>query len=544
LLIALCVAALLSEQEQELYLDIQIQATKSTEIRVFFDSGRNFRPEESSSRKLAGSEVSRNLRFLLPQNGVKRVRIDFERPADAVIISRISLVDVLRATHQILDLEGLRPNHDIQNIAWLNNEALISASGSDPQLVLSLEDRTRARWTIHPGLVLSLTFLCYPLLWMVIRLFFRTPFGVHYQDSRVRLAHPCPGTFSSPLHQVLLWVGIIFWCAFAANGLLDDHGRRLVKEVENKQNVYRPEHVATEVWLARRDGLRIRAMVYLPSGQAGPYPALLLLHGNYPQGQQYPLYPVLANELAGAGYLVMTIDFAGYGRSDDPFAADSPRDVSLEQETRAALSFLEAHPDVQSECIGVIGHSMGADPALIVGLQADSAATIIAIGPPRRVQERFYSPADLGFFWNWAVQIGQRQYGRDHFPFWYDKTRWANDILARDMVYQLPVLTCFQHKPVLFIDAEREPLADLRYLSSYVRRCTFPKGYATLTKADHDCNVRSQGGQIIYDPGTMAQLVDVIDTWCRETMRGRPDWSDYLRNSLRWLFARNRFVID
>ena len=184
----------------------------------------------------------------------------------------------------------------------------------------------------------------------------------------------------------------------------------------------------------------------------------------------------------------------------------------------------------------MIGHSMGADPALRVGLRNPHVGVISLLGPPRRVWERFHTAADIDFFWNWAIQVGQKQYNRDEFPAWYGKEQWRQDILRRDMALVLPRLTGWRHKPVLFVDGTREPMQDRIFLDNYVRRISFPKRYVTLNGVDHNSNVRLQGGEIWYEEAVMDQSVAVLDEWYQTYASGRPALLDSGRNLLRWLF--------
>ncbi len=110
------------------------------------------------------------------------------------------------------------------------------------------------------------------------------------------------------------------------------------------------------------------------------------------------------------------------------------------------------------------------------------------------------------------------------------------------MIFTLPYLSQLHHKPVLFIDGEREMNTDKQFLAQYVKTSSHPKRYVTLPKTDHDCNVLSRGKQIFYDPVTMNHLVGTIDEWYQKTKEGAPRWNDYIRNLLRLLFSTNRFV--
>jgi predicted acyl esterase len=69
---------------------------------------------------------------------------------------------------------------------------------------------------------------------------------------------------------------------------------------------------AQEVTVVRDDGLKLAASVYT-EGAAERRPAIVLLHGNTHRGRRLPLYKVLASRLAERGYVVLTLDRAGFG---------------------------------------------------------------------------------------------------------------------------------------------------------------------------------------------------------------------------------------
>lgn len=543
LLVSLLISAgfvtFISENEMSYFIDLEIETQRPTTIQVFYDTGKGFSQKFVDKRRLTGNPTSQHLRFMLPLKKTRALRIDFEKPASGIIINNAALVCLKHGSRTSIDLKKLEPLHNIASITLAEERAIISASGPDPQLILPIKP-------IFNGipflsyLWVSVTFMAYPIVWYMYyhcQISLRRPF---FQRKMI-----LPEGRHSAYHWVIICVSALFWILAAVHISLSTGEDALAlpdRTADYAQIPYEKQYINDDILIVREDGLKIRAAIYKPQQGKDPFPAILLLHGNYPQGQSYPLYPVLAQELSNKGYLVMTIDFAGYGSSEDPFARLVATDVNLELETKAAIDHLVQRPDVRPGNIGIIGHSMGADPALRVGARDDAITTIILIGPPRRVQQLFHSPADIGFFWHWAHKVGKEQYGREQFPEWYGKKEWLSDILNRDMLHMLPYLSSFRHKPVLFIDGEREPGSDRQFLSEYFRRCSQPKGYVTLPKANHDCNVKQHGDQVVYDPVTMTQLVGAIDTWYRKTKSGKPGWKDYGRNLLRQLFSTTYFV--
>ena len=531
--------AWISEDDMSSFIDLEIETQEPTAIQIFYDTGDGFSPKFVDTRRLTGKSTSQYLRFMLPLKKTRAVRIDFEKPASRIIINSGTLVCLTHGSRTDIDLKRLKPRHNIESIRLVNQRAVISAAGPDPQLVLPLKPISNGVPFLS-YLWIAVSFMVYPLVWYLFyhyRFSFRRPF---FQRKMIP-----PGRRHGRYHWVLIAVSAFFW-VLAAVHISGSNGEKTLplpeRTAEHTQKPYKNDFIKEDISLAREDGLKISAAIYKPQQEKGPFPALLLLHGNYPQGQSYPLYQVLAQELAHKGYLVMTVDFAGYGSSEDPFARLEATDVTLELETKAALDHLVQQADVQPGSIGIIGHSMGADPALRVGARDAAVKTLILIGPPRRVQQLFHSPADIGFFWYWAHKVGKEQYGREQFPEWYGKKQWLMDILNRDMLHMLPYLSGFRHKPVLFVDGEHEPSPDKQFLSEYFRRCSQPKEYVTLPKANHDCNVTQVGDQIVYDPVTMTQLVWTIDTWYAKTNSGEPDLYDYGRNLLHRLFSVKRLV--
>ena len=541
LIIAIIASYLIPPRPAPLYVDLDIASQAPTTIQVFFDTGNDFNPQQSSSNSLPGRDEPWVLRFKLPNQAVDRIRIDFGEKAEQIVIRKVELFCLETAAEFPLALEDLAPHHDIGSITPDERGLRIQAGGPDPQLVVSVSELFTQRFSLR--LVFLLALLLYPLAWVVVSVTCRY---CNRGNSAGRLADGCPGARSGGMpHKILLGAAAVIMLLtcihfFEMNRRNNAH---LIAEIDHSVVPYTTPFNHVEERIIRPDGLAISSHLYRPESGQTSYPAFLLLHGNYPLGGSYPLYKVLARELADSGFVVMTIDFAGYGKSEDPFANGPETDLTFASETRAALDHLRRIPFVNPDRIGLIGHSMGADLALRVGLGEKEIASMVLIGPPRRVQERFHSPADMGFFWYWANKVRKEQYGVDGFPDWYSRDRWRNDILERDMMHLLPILEKGVHSPLLFIDGELEPSADRRFLADYVSGCGLPRDYITLGKTDHDCNVRMQNGSIYYDPAVMDELVAAIGRHHRQDRNVFSRVKDYFFNSLRALFRPPSFTI-
>jgi dipeptidyl aminopeptidase/acylaminoacyl peptidase len=130
-----------------------------------------------------------------------------------------------------------------------------------------------------------------------------------------------------------------------------------------------PEGVVTrhaDVW---SDGTRISGDLFFPPGfvASEPHPAVLMSHGW--GGVRSHLNQAYAPFIAAAGYVVLTIDYRGWGDSDsrlvikqkEPLETHAVRELvdpfDQTEDIRSALSFLEGEPGVDADRIGLWGSS-------------------------------------------------------------------------------------------------------------------------------------------------------------------------------------------
>jgi pimeloyl-ACP methyl ester carboxylesterase len=118
----------------------------------------------------------------------------------------------------------------------------------------------------------------------------------------------------------------------------------------------------------------VRGTLHLP-GNAGPYPAVLWLHGfGGTRVESHRLFVDGARQLARAGVASLRIDFRGAGESDG-----ETRDMTIAsqiQDARAALGALRTHPNVDSTRLALLGYSLGAAIASQIGDEAGLAAMV------------------------------------------------------------------------------------------------------------------------------------------------------------------------
>ncbi len=266
--------------------------------------------------------------------------------------------------------------------------------------------------------------------------------------------------------------------------------------------------------LKREDGLEIGASVYGTKDE-GVKPGIILLHGNTPLGRKLPFYEVLSTKLAERGYIVITIDFAGFGESGDPFQFNTIEALDSTKEVFAALTYLKSLRNLEEGNISIIGHSGGAEAAIPFGINEDDIKSIVAIGPPRRVRERRTSLEDREYFWERAKKTRKTLYNKD-FPEWYTIDLWQKLSYGREMDSYIDYFSQKGHKPIFLIDGELETEKDRTYLKNYHLKIKEPKRYSTIKNSDHYGNTFMRKGIIFYNKKVIDDLASVIDSWLRK----------------------------
>jgi dienelactone hydrolase len=142
-------------------------------------------------------------------------------------------------------------------------------------------------------------------------------------------------------------------------------------------------------------GQDLAATVFAPSearlaklGLSAPLPGIVYAPGVI---SAQPMYYWFAQDMADAGYLVMTYDLTGQGRSEGYSSDDHPADL------RAALAtfFSSANPlhDLLDESrVGTAGHSLGANAVQVVG---DFGGRVKAISAHSDMQSGYTGNAPL-----------------------------------------------------------------------------------------------------------------------------------------------------
>lgn len=130
---------------------------------------------------------------------------------------------------------------------------------------------------------------------------------------------------------------------------------------------------------------------YFPAAGPGRHPALILLGGS--DGSLREFRNVYARLLAAEGYSVL---YPGYYMTREDNRSFNM--VPLETFDRA-LEWLKGRPEVDGQRIGIIGHSKGAEAALIVASRHPDIKAVVAAMPSDVVWQGFdFNSTDMGKF--------------------------------------------------------------------------------------------------------------------------------------------------
>jgi len=129
-----------------------------------------------------------------------------------------------------------------------------------------------------------------------------------------------------------------------------------------------PQDIAIEA----ADGLTLRGTFY-PASSPGQNPGLLLLHMNGGRRQDWN---DVVPELANSGFAVLTLDMRGHGQSGGSKDWNQAAD-----DLQRAWRYLSEHEEVDSERTAIIGASIGANMALVTGVNEPSIKGVALLSP-------------------------------------------------------------------------------------------------------------------------------------------------------------------
>jgi dienelactone hydrolase len=170
-----------------------------------------------------------------------------------------------------------------------------------------------------------------------------------------------------------------------AMGPLPDDSRKVPLDVKVTDTAEKKGFVRKKLTFAVEKGDRVPAYLFIPTGSTGKLPAVLCLHQTTGIGKGEPAglggKPNLhyALHLAERGYVTLAPDYPSFGDYPYDFAKSDYKSGTMKAiwNNMRAIDLLCSLPEVDTERIGCIGHSLGGhntmftmafDPRIKVGV--------------------------------------------------------------------------------------------------------------------------------------------------------------------------------
>jgi dipeptidyl aminopeptidase/acylaminoacyl peptidase len=286
------------------------------------------------------------------------------------------------------------------------------------------------------------------------------------------------------------------------------------------------------------EGVRLAGDLFLPGDlrpnghRTGEKRAGIVLCHGY-TGVRNLYLPDIARILTGAGYVVLTFDYKGWGDSDGPQSRLAP--YSRVADVQAALSFLAAQQEADPERLGLYGTSYGGATVVFVAaidIRVKCVVSVVGIGNGARWMrsvrhpDEYYDLLDRSA----ADRASRALTGRSEFV-------ERNDILLPDRqsaelaaaarrlvpgaIGRIPleyvddtlgfnpewVVDKIAPRPVLFITSDNDRLVPPEESESLYARAGEPKKLVML---------RGFGHYEVYAGEALRQVMDATLAWYRE----------------------------
>ena len=147
----------------------------------------------------------------------------------------------------------------------------------------------------------------------------------------------------------------------------------------------RPPFPYRSVAVSYRSGEVTLAGTLTQPGGEGPFAAVLLVTGSGPQDRDETIaghkpFLLLADTLTRAGYAVLRVDDRGVGGSSGDLAAATYDELT--RDVLAGVAFLRTQAAVDSQRIGLLGHSEGGYLAPLAARRSEGVAFVILMAGP------------------------------------------------------------------------------------------------------------------------------------------------------------------
>jgi pimeloyl-ACP methyl ester carboxylesterase len=170
-------------------------------------------------------------------------------------------------------------------------------------------------------------------------------------------------------------------------------------------------------------------------------PAVILISGSGPQDRnssilQHQPFWVLADYLSRQGMVVLRVDDRGVGESGGTFAGATSADFATDVE--AAFEYLKKHPRVNSNKVGLMGHSEGGAIAPVVASRNKDVAFVVLLAGPGEQGSKVLAQQNYDLFLQETQSTELANYRRQFFEKIYNTVNQeANKDKGNSAVYAL-----------------------------------------------------------------------------------------------------------
>ncbi|HJR62055.1 MAG TPA: flippase-like domain-containing protein [Gemmatimonadaceae bacterium] len=248
----------------------------------------------------------------------------------------------------------------------------------------------------------------------------------------------------------------------------------------------------------------LAASLWRAADRGAPVPAMVLVHGSH---GPLPLYRLLAHRLREAGVTILALEMPGFGASFRPRPPWRLEQFTGDEAIARAVSYLRGVTGVDPSRVSLFGHSFGGSAVVRAGLIVPGLGGVIALGPTRRVEERFAGEsAPDALFWRARFAVARR------LESWPD----AELVRAFSRAIALEFQTGWErdgHPPLLLIDGAGEATRDREFLAMVAGRLAPPVEHRTIPRADHYLNSAGLGAVVLYDRAAVAACLELVRDW-------------------------------
>lgn len=124
----------------KLALQIKMKSSVDSIAQLYFDTGKGLNENESLTFKVSKSQIFRTLKFALPEASIDYLRFDPMKKEGIFELKSIRIVDEKSRTIQKINLDRVKPLHQIERYQVENNIAvgITTKNANDPMLYFDI----------------------------------------------------------------------------------------------------------------------------------------------------------------------------------------------------------------------------------------------------------------------------------------------------------------------------------------------------------------------------------------------------------------------